>query len=158
MAALSNFNLPLLTIPAYYVLAGYPHGHAVLLGSKGDLSQHDNRNPKSSTNAESLKRRLTARELAAFERAESCHRNALENMPLFVAAVFSGLLAEQKAGVGAVRLNTFAAAFMVVRILYTINYLTTETVRMSYVRSLLYFISTFHAFWIIGCAAYVLGQ
>lgn len=156
MATIS-FNLPLLCIPAYYVLAAYPHGHAVIVAAKGNLQRHDNRNPKSAQNTENLKKRLSAREFAAFERAESCHRNALENMPLFIAAIFAGLLAEQKVGEGEIGLIEFAVGWMLLRVLYTINYLVTETVQWSYLRSVLYFISTFWAFYLIGSAAFALG-
>lgn len=76
--AIFGLNLPLLTIPLYYILAGYPHGHAVAVATKGDTKQHDNRNPKSTSNNDNLKKRLSAREFAAYERAESCHRNHLE--------------------------------------------------------------------------------
>lgn len=78
-------------------------------------------------------------------------------MPLFVAAVFAGLLAEQQAGEGAVGLDAFCVGWMVVRVLYTVNYITTESLQWSYVRSLLYFIGTGWAFTTIGRAAMVLG-
>ncbi|KAK4544395.1 hypothetical protein LTR36_004286 [Oleoguttula mirabilis] len=156
--AIFGLNLPLLTIPLYYILAVYPHGHAISAATKGNMSQHDNRNPKSSTTQDSLRKRLSSREFAAFERAESCHRNHLENMPLFVATVFAGLLADQQAGNGAVGLSTFCVGWMVVRTLYTINYIVVETQQWSYVRSLLYFIGTGWAFLTIGRAAMVLGN
>jgi len=46
MATIS-FSIPILTIPLYYVLATYPHGHAIVLASKGKPRAHDNRNPQS---------------------------------------------------------------------------------------------------------------
>ena len=150
------YNLPLLSIPAYYVLATYPHGHAIMRATKSDPKKHDNRNPKSSTNIENLKRRLSAKEFAAYERGESCHRNHLENMPLYVAAVFAGLLAEREAG-KPLGLNEFVIGWMAVRVMYTVAYLTTETVKCSYARSALYFVGTFMAFGMIGRSALVLA-
>lgn len=47
-----------------------------------DCGPPDNRNPKDSAYQEKLRKRLSPRELAAYERGESCHRNHLENMPL----------------------------------------------------------------------------
>lgn len=79
-------------------------------------------------------------------------------MPLFIAAVFAGLLAEQKAGNGAVGLNDFVAAFLLIRVAYTINYIVTETVQWSYLRSLLYFVGAFWSFAVIGRAALVIGR
>lgn len=154
----ASISLPVLTIPLYYILAIYPHGHASVIASKGNPKQLDNRNPKSSTMADSLRKRLSARELAAYERAESCHRNHLENMPLFVAAVLVGLLAEQRAGEGAIGLSAFCTGWMVIRILYTANYIVTETQQWSYVRSLLYFAGTGWAFLTFYRAATVLGN
>jgi uncharacterized MAPEG superfamily protein len=152
-----SFNIPLLSILAYYVLAAYPHGHAVVAASKGNLKQHDNTNPKSTKQTDKLKRRLTAREFAAYERAERAHSNALENMPLFCAAIFAGLLAQQKIGPGEIALNEFAVGFLLLRALYTVCYILTETIRLSYLRSALYFITTGWAFYVIGRAAYIVG-
>lgn len=75
-----NLNLPLISIPLYYVLAIYPHGHSVMLGAKGDLKRHDNRNPRSTSHIDSVKRRLTKAEYAAWERAESCHSKLMSNI------------------------------------------------------------------------------
>ena len=150
-----SFNIPLLSIPIYYVLAIYPHGHAILVASKGNMKQYDNANPKTTKSTDKLKRRLNAREFAAYERAERCHTNHLENMPLFCAAIFAGLLAEQKGVPGQIALNEFAVGFVLLRVLYTISYILTETIRLSYLRSALYFLTTGWAFYVIGRAALV---
>lgn len=76
----------------------------------------------------------------------------------FVAAVFAGLLAEQRAGDGSVGLNTFCIGWMAIRILYTANYLMTETQKWSYLRSALYFAGTIWAFGLFYRAAVVLGS
>lgn len=156
---MSSINIPLLSIPIYYALAVYPHGHAVVVASKGNMKSYDNANPKSTKNTEKLKRRLNARELAAYERAERCHANAMENMPLFCAAIFAGLLAQQKGVVAdAIALNEFAVGFLLLRVLYTVSYIATETIRLSYLRSGLYFLSSGWAFWVIGRAAMIVGS
>ncbi|KAK0352404.1 hypothetical protein LTR91_025191 [Friedmanniomyces endolithicus] len=153
------FNVPLLTIALYYVLAQYPHGHAVWVATHGNVAGHDNRNPQASSVQANFKRSLTEREYAAWERAESCHRNHLENMPLLVAAVFAGLLAENQIGSrGEVGLTAFCVGWMAIRVLYTANYLTTETQGWSYVRSGLYFAGTLWAMSVLGRAAWVLGS
>ncbi|KAF2483164.1 hypothetical protein BDY17DRAFT_142608 [Neohortaea acidophila] len=150
-------NFPLLSIILYWILAIWPHGHAVVLASKGNLSRHDNRNPKASSYTESVKKRLGAKEFAAWERAESCHRNHLENMPLFCAAIFAGLLAERQIGASSRGLNEFAGGWLVIRVLYTINYLRTDTLKGSYIRSVLWYIGSFWAIYVIGAAAFALG-
>lgn len=62
-------------------------------------------------------------------------------MPLYIACVFAGLLAESKVGAGEVGLNTFIAGFLAVRVAYTVNYLNTESQKYTYLRSLLYFVN-----------------
>lgn len=149
-------NFPLLSIPLYYMLAVFPHGAAIHIATKGDVSKHDNRNPKSTTLIEKTKQRLSAQDFAAYERAESCHRNALENMPLFVAGVFAVLLAEKQTG-QELGTTLFAASWLAVRTLYTINYINTTSLKWSYARSGLYFVGTFLCFGMIGRAALVLA-
>lgn len=91
------------------------------IASRGGGGRHDNRNPKSSDFIAKLKSKLSARDFARFERAESCHRNHFENMPLFVASVLASLFVERQTGV---RLNTRLNAALVLgtRVLYTLNY------------------------------------
>lgn len=151
-----SINMPLLSIPLYYALATYPHGHAMFIASKGQPKALDNRNPKSTALIDSFKKRLGPKDFATFERAESCHRNHLENMPLFVAAVFAGLLAERETG-QSVGTDTFVVMLLGVRVLYTVNYLVTDTQGWSYLRSLLYFVATGLCFATIGRAALALA-
>ena len=128
-----------------------------MIATKGDFKQQDNRAPHSTKNIDNIKRRLTAKEFTAYERAERCHTNSLENMPLFVSAVFAGLLAEQRAGKGRVGVDAFVVGSMVIRVLYTINYIKTETMRWSYVRTALYNAGVLWAFYVIGRAAFIVG-
>nr|POE71979.1 hypothetical protein CFP56_11855 [Quercus suber] len=128
------------------------------IASGGKAAAHDNRNPKSSTYLAKLRQRLGEQKFAAFERAESCHRNHLENMPLYIASVFAGLLAEAKIGQGELGLKSFVVGWMVTRVLYTINYLNVESQGWSYIRSLLWFVNIGWAFAILGRSAYALGN
>lgn len=112
---------PLLSIPVYTLLSIFPHVYAVSISSKGNPKRHDNRNPKASDHLAKVKSTLSPRDFARFERAESCHRNGLENMPLFVATILAGIYAQRETGVP---LNTtlFAALWLLDRVLYTVNY------------------------------------
>ncbi|KAK4617829.1 hypothetical protein CLAFUW4_12022 [Fulvia fulva] len=153
-----SFSIPILSIPLYYLLAILPHGYAISKASQGDLKKHDNRNPRGSTQLENIKKRLTPKEFAAFERGESCHRNHLENMPLYVATLFAGMLAENRVGEGELGLINFVVGWMVIRTLYTVNYLATEQSQgWTQVRSLLYFLGTGWSFLILGRAAFALA-
>lgn len=118
---MSQLNFPLVAIPLYYVLAVIPHGVAGYIASKGNPRTHDNRNPKSSEFLAKVKSKLSAKEYARFERAESCHRNHLENMPLFVAAVLASLFVESQTGVE-LKTSLYTALFLGSRVLYTLNY------------------------------------
>lgn len=117
----SSINWPIASIPVYYILAVIPHGIAINVSTHGDARKHDNRNPKSSDLIAKLKSKLSPRDFAKFERAESCHRNALENMPLYIASVLASLYVERQTGV---KLDTgfYAALVLGVRVLYTLNY------------------------------------
>lgn len=150
-------NFPLLSIPLYYMLISYPHAHAVFGPGKAAFKQRNDANPHGQENLASIKKRLSPRDFAAYERAEGCHRNGLENMPLFVAAIFAGFLAEQKAGVGSVGLGTFALWGLVVRVGYTFSYLMIEDKSWALVRTAFYNVGVFWAFTVIVRAAMKLG-
>lgn len=47
---------------------------------------------------------------------------------------------------------------MLIRVLYTANYIVTETISWSYLRSVLYFLGTGWAFVILYRAAVILGK
>jgi uncharacterized MAPEG superfamily protein len=147
-------------LTAKKVLANYPRAHAISIAAQGNLQQNvssANTNPKGSAFMEKLKKRLTVQEFAAYERAERCHVNSLENMPLFVAAIFAGLLAEQREGKGAIGSNQFAIGWLVVRVVYCVSYLYTETQNWSYVRTVCYNMGAIWAMVQIGRAAWALG-
>lgn len=61
----------------------------------------------------------------------------MENLPLYIAAIFAGVLAESRVGTDKVGLNSFVYGWMAIRMLYTVNYINTETRAWSYLRSLL---------------------
>ena len=150
-------NFPLLSIPIYYMLIHYPSAHATFFAGRSALKNRDNTNPHGEKNKYILKKHLSAKEFATYERAERCHRNGLENMPLFVAAIFAGILAEEKAGVGAAGLNTFAVGGLIVRLAYTFCYISTESQQWAPLRSLMYNVGVFWAFAVIIRAALKLG-
>lgn len=155
--ASSNFNTALMSIPAYYALAVLPHFYAGYISTGGDASKHDNRNPHAANYQDKIKRSLPAKQYAGYERAKRCHANALENMPLFVAAILAGLMAERSAGAGSVGLDNFVMGFMACRVVYMLNYIVTESQNWSFLRSAMYIVSTGWAFTVLGKAAYAVG-
>jgi len=77
---------------------------------------------------------------------------------LLIACIFAGILAENRAGEDEIGLNAFCVGWMLIRVLYTANYIVTETISWSYLRSVLYFLGTGWAFVILYRAAVILGK
>ena len=100
-----------------------------------------NISPRSSKNISSLEQKLGSTVFARWERAEAAHQNSLENLPLFAAAVLAGVLAE-KYGKTDVGTSTFAGLWLVIRSLYVVLYITTTTIRYSFLRSGAWFAGT----------------
>lgn len=164
--ASSALNYPLLSIPAYYVLSLAPHVFAnSYIISHG--FKPDNSNPHSASQGQKLSEKLPPNVVAKYERAESCHRNSIENLPLYTAAVFAGLLAERTTATGLIKgpdqgqqvtgLMGFVAAWFAVRSLYTVAYLQIESREKSFIRSGLWAVGTGLCIHQIYRAACVIG-
>lgn len=165
----SPYNIPLAAVIANYVLAFVPHAYATHIGSGGNMATHNNVAPASSAYHEKVKKRLGPKTFAAWERARAAHRNALENMPIFIAAIFAGYLAEERlkapgyggltaeAAAGQVGVTTFALGWLALRTFYTVNYIVVETQGWSFLRSISYIAGVGWAFTILGRAAKVLA-
>jgi uncharacterized MAPEG superfamily protein len=165
----TTYNIPVLSIIGYSVLCILPHMVAVGIAYGDDLKTLDNTNPNGSEGKITLKKRIGAKRFAAYERAESCQRNHFENFPLFVATIFAGILAEAslrtplKGGLSAsaasaqIGVTAFSVGWMAIRVLYTANYITTETKLFANVRSMLYFAGNAWAWTVLAKSAYALG-
>lgn len=137
----TSTTLALLSLPAYYALSIAPHMYGATLATNGDITKHDNSNPHGSSASKRTTSALSPALLAKYERSEACHRNCMENMPIFYASLLVGLLAEQKSGRD-LGLGTFAVGWMVSRVIYVGNYIVTESKEWSLLRSLMYFVGT----------------
>ncbi|EOD45996.1 Membrane-associated eicosanoid glutathione metabolism protein [Neofusicoccum parvum] len=82
-------NYSLLSIPAMWLTAQVPHAYAVNLVKRANNNRFDNANSKGSAFQASLKTAVPAATLARYERAEAAHRNGMENLPFFAAAVLA---------------------------------------------------------------------
>jgi uncharacterized MAPEG superfamily protein len=120
---LDLYNPSILAIPAFHLLAVFPHGYALYVATQGKPENWDNRNPRSPEMKNGIKKRLDADTYAKYERLESCHANAMENLPLFATAVILGNMAGlRKEGLGG--MTGFAASFLAVRLAYMAVYIT----------------------------------
>lgn len=73
---------------------------------------------------------LSAEKTAAIKRREAAHHNALENFPLFAAAMIVG----NEAGLDSGRLNLVGVGYLVSRIVYTWCYCNITTEKRSWFR------------------------
>ncbi|KAF2639816.1 hypothetical protein P280DRAFT_470430 [Massarina eburnea CBS 473.64] len=153
---LDTYNPSILAVPAYYILSLAPHTYALTVATQGKISTWDNRNPRSSDLKTKVKERLDAETFAKYERAEACHANGMENLPLFTAAIILGNMAGlKKDGWGG--LAGFAGTFLAVRVAYTAVYLNHTTQGPTWARSALYFAGVGTCFRILFKAAKALG-
>jgi len=150
---LDTYNPSILAIPAYYILSVLPHSYALHVATQGKPLEWDNRNPRSSTMKANLKDRLDADTFALYERAEACHANGMENLPLFATAVVLGNLA----GLKKEELTKFAGTFLAVRLAYTALYLKTNTQGPTVLRSGLWVAGFSLCFQVLFKAAKALG-
>ncbi|KAF2183601.1 hypothetical protein K469DRAFT_710409 [Zopfia rhizophila CBS 207.26] len=128
-----SYNLSILCLPAYHLLAMAPHAYAVSLGARAfENNQWDNRNPRSSTLKSTLQQRLSADIYARYERAEACSANGFENLPLFAAAIVLGNIAR----LGDDFMNMFALSVLVVRSVYSVVYVRGVNQGWAWARSL----------------------
>ncbi|KAF1994063.1 hypothetical protein P154DRAFT_527304 [Amniculicola lignicola CBS 123094] len=103
-----------------------------------------------------LRERIDVDTYALYERAEACHANGMENLPVFATAVILGNMAGlKKEGLGG--MTGFASLFLGLRVLYTVAYLTTTTRAPTLLRSGLWFTGTILCFRTIVKAAKSLG-
>lgn len=136
----SQINLSILSIPAFIFMALFPRFWSIRIATNGDMQRWDNRNPRSTTLRANLKKTLDASTFRAFERAESAHANAMENIPIFTTAVVLGNMAKLPLG-GWDGMNAFAAAYLVVRALHMYAYIVTDRQSYSFFRGPLFILS-----------------
>ena len=132
--AFNMSNYSIYAIPAFVVLALFPHAYATRIIKNANNQQWNNANPRSAALKESAKKSLPASIYARYERAEAAHANSMENLPLLIGAIILGNMAKLSVSL----LNTVAGAYLALRIAYTYAYINTETVPNSFIRSALW--------------------
>ncbi|KAF2182214.1 hypothetical protein K469DRAFT_712825 [Zopfia rhizophila CBS 207.26] len=151
-----TYSPSILAIPAYYILSVFPHSYALNIATNGKVLKWDNRNPRSTTLKSRLKDKLDAETFAQYERAEACHANGMENLPLFAAAIILGnMVGLKKEGFGG--MTGFAGTFLAVRLAYTAVYLTHKTQGPTVLRSGLWVAGVGLCFRVLFKAARALG-
>lgn len=150
----SRYDLSVLSIPAYFILAMIPHGWAISVASQGKINTWDNRNPRNTDLKVKLKARLPAEIYAKYERLEACHANSMESFPLFTAAVVLGNIAGLKED----EMTSFAAYFLAFRVAYMLVYATHKTQGPTALRTGIWYVGVGLCFKMIIQAAKALGE
>ena len=138
-------NYSLYALPVHFFITLVPHAYAVRLAKSHNNNRWDNSNPRCSTWDSTLQKSLPAAIYARYTRAESAHKNGLENFPLIAAAIFAGNLAK----LDITLLNTAALGYVLSRVLYTVLYINIDRVRYSYIRTATYGAGLFTCFYLL---------
>ena len=128
---MASTNYSLYALPAYFVLSMLPHGYAVATIKAANNGRWNNANPRSSNLNEQLQKSVPAEVFGRYERAEAAHKNGMENLAIFSTALVLGNMAYLPART----INTVAGLFLALRVVYTILYIYTTTVKYSYART-----------------------
>ncbi|CZR58421.1 uncharacterized protein PAC_08313 [Phialocephala subalpina] len=134
-------NLSFYAIPVYYSLTMIPHAYATLMMKKANNGRWNNASPNSTAWVESLRKSTPADVFSRYERAKACHRNGMENFPLFVGAVLAGNLAKLDT-------NVFVVGYLLSRVAYTLAYINISNPKISYIRSIFWNVGALWCMWI----------
>ena len=104
-----------------------------------------NANPHSSHLISSLQKSLSPSAYYRWERIQHAHRNGMENMAFFYAAVILGNFAR----LNALELNLCSWLFVGARIVYVFVYIGVETEKASYARSAAFGVGVFLCWWLL---------
>jgi len=126
---MSNYSV--YSIPVYYVLSILPHSYAISLITAANNGKWDNSSPRSSSYASTIQKSVPAACFAKYERAESAHKNGMENLAVFATAVVLGNLAKLPSE----KLNAVTGLFLALRVAYTVAYVQISDHKKSFVRT-----------------------
>jgi uncharacterized MAPEG superfamily protein len=124
-------NLSFFAIPVYWILTLLPHNYAIAIMKKANNGRWNNSNPRSSKWDSTLRESTPAEIYGRYERAEAAHKNGMENLPIFVGAILAGNITN----LTAFTLNTFAVAYLCLRVAYTFVYVSVSSHRYSFART-----------------------
>ena len=142
---MSTQNYSIHAFTAFYLLAFVPQFYATAMIYRATNGRFNNVNPRSGSTAETYQKACDKATFSRFERARAAHANAMENLPLFAAAVISANMA----GLDIDIVNTVCGIFLGLRVLHTALYIAIEKAALSRARSFTWMCSA-------GCCLYLL--
>ncbi|KAF8853971.1 hypothetical protein BDZ45DRAFT_677309 [Acephala macrosclerotiorum] len=101
----------------------------------------EQRQPKFNNLVESLRKSTPADIFNRYERARACHRNGMENLPLFIGAILAGNTAKLDT-------NAFVVGYLLSRIAYTLAYINVSNPKISYIRSIFWNVGPMWCLWV----------
>ncbi|KAF2691614.1 hypothetical protein K458DRAFT_325085 [Lentithecium fluviatile CBS 122367] len=132
-------NYSIHAIPAYMVLAFLPHAYAISSIKKANNGKFNNVNARGVDTLAMYKKSVPAEVFGRYERGKAAHANLMENAPFFIGAVIVGNMM----GLSAETMNTAIGSYLALRVAYIVAYINVTSQKYSYVRSLLWAISSF---------------
>ena len=131
-------NFSLFAIPVYWLLCLLPHSYAVLIMQMATNWRWDNSNPRSSKWDATMRESTPAEVYARYERAEAAHKNGMESLPIFVGAVLAGNISNLDSS----DLNNFVVAYLCLRVVYTVVYISVSSPLLSIFRDAIWIVSS----------------
>ena len=124
-------NYSIYALPAFYGMALVPlfYGNSIVMKATG--GRIDFANPRGAATQENYRKSCDAATYATIERCKAAHNNAMENMPLFFAAVIVANMAGLDTGV----MNFQCGLFLALRAVYTVLYIGVSNQNFALVRS-----------------------
>ncbi|KAK4693736.1 hypothetical protein P7C71_g3714, partial [Lecanoromycetidae sp. Uapishka_2] len=127
-------NYSIHAITAFYLLSFAPQVYSTILINRATNGRFNTVNPRGSSSFESYQKSCDKATYARFERARAAHANALENLPLFAAAVICANIARLDYGT----VNMICGVFLGLRALHSVLYIAIENRRLAYARSVVF--------------------
>ena len=129
-------NTALLTIPAYYLLVMWPSKVALdVILKQHSPKNHNNVNPRGVDTIAAYKKLLGPQDFAKWERCKAANAQGYEVFPLVAVSILAGL----HAGLPERVMNGTGLGLVLLRWMYNMLYIRTETRKNSYWRTANFF-------------------
>jgi len=142
---MSTPNYSIYALPAFFVIALAPQAYSTAFINRATNNRFDNANPRGQSSQQVYQKSTDAATWAKYERARAAHSNAMENLPLFFAAVICANMAGLDTGL----VNGVCAAFLGLRAAHSVVYVMVADQKVSSLRSMIWMASA-------GCCLYLM--
>lgn len=130
--ATPNYSIHAFT--AFYLMAFVPQLYSTILIYRATNGRYNNVNPRGASSFETYKKGCDKATYDRFERARAAHANAMENLPLFAAAMICANMAGLDVGL----VNMVCGIFLGLRAVHSLLYIAIEKHALSHARSIVW--------------------